>query len=742
MEAKELVFVFREVTLIKQVRVIGQELDRYSSRAYLDYDVSDRLKFISEFAFTYTNNQQNYTWKENGNWVTLLGMAYKKMPNLSVYEQDIYGNSIGQFYKIPNTSTLDFSQRELFNPVALAKLATYDTETYRIQPTFRLQYDITDPEKNMLRYNVYVSFDLINDKLTQFLPAEATPFEGILANGGVDTDTESITVQTDNNITWKPRFTNTDHSFQLYGSFQMRTGNKGYRGSSSYGYIRESDVSNSGYIGGVNGYRSTWRSLGILGRVHYAYKGKYIFGGTWRRDGSTKFGEDNKFGDFPGVSVKWILSEESFLKPAQNWLSMLALRPSWGISGNEPQYEYLHYSRYVSYGTYADRVATIPASLRLADLKWEETSSWNYGLDLGFFDDKYVFDVNVYQKRTENLLFKDLAIASSSGSGGYAYQNIGTMDNVGWEFNFYTNRAIKKKNLTVDFNFNLANNVNTVVEMDQRVLDQYNGDYDYNNGTYLSRFQVNNSFGSIYGYRYKGVYQYNDYIEGTQEDAPVARDENGTVIRDNRGDPLRMTFAYGNSNEYEFEGGDAKYEDINKDGTIDELDIVYLGNSNPKVNGGFGSTLRYKNFACTMFFNFRYGNKIVNKARMEAENMYSSDNQSVAVNWRWRKDGDITEMPRALYQYGYNWLGSDRYVEDGSFLRFKQLTLRYALPLKTLKPYHLNKLSFYLTFNNLYVFTKYTGVDPEVSYGSWGVSTDNSRTPRSKSFTLGATIGF
>ena len=142
-----------------------------------------------------------------------------------------------------------------------------------------------------------------------------------------------------------------------------------------------------------------------------------------------------------------------------------------------------------------------------------------------------------------------------------------------------------------------------------------------------------------------------------------------------------------------------------------------------------------------MTFNYRYGNKIINAARMYNENMYSTNNQSTVVNWRWRKDGDITTIPRALYNYGYNWLGSSRFVEDGSFLRFKYLTFNYSLPRKFLKPYGVDKFNLYLTFENIFVLTKYTGVDPEVGYGSFGVSEDTGQTPRAKDLTLGLTIG-
>ena len=291
---------------------------------------------------------------------------------------------------------------------------------------------------------------------------------------------------------------------------------------------------------------------------------------------------------------------------------------------------------------------------------------------------------------------------------------------------------------------------NTLIDLNETLLSNINKYFDYGNanGQYLTRIQKGNSFGSIYGYKFKGVYQYDKYKQGTQESAPVARDKFGNVMVDQNGNPQAMYFNYyakGTVKPYQFRGGDAIYEDVNHDGSIDELDIVYLGNSNPKLNGGFGPTFRYKNLTCNMFFNFRVGNKIINKARMNAENMYYDNNQSEATNWRWTMDGVETNMPRALYKWGYNWLGSDRYVEDGSFLRFKYLSFNYSVPTKMLKKYNMNKLNIYLTINNLFVFTKYTGVDPEIGWGSLGsnggLSIDGSSTPRTKDFTLGVSVG-
>ena len=386
-------------------------------------------------------------------------------------------------------------------------------------------------------------------------------------------------------------------------------------------------------------------------------------------------------------------------------------------------------------------------SFKLSDLRWEKNSSYNLGADIQLFDNKYFIDANVYYRRTDDLLFPDISIPTSSGFSNLTYINAGSMGNQGWEFNFSTNRMLKIGDCIFDLNFNLSNYSNKIISLSPSILNAYNKDFDYQNGSYLTHIQPGNSFGSIYGFKYLGVYQYDKYVEGRPGTCPVDRDANGNVVLDSKGNPMPMTFAYGRlGNAAPFRGGDAMYADINHDGTIDELDIVYLGNCNPKLNGGFGATFKYKNLSVNAFFTFRYGNKIINAARMNAESMYTNDNQSIATNWRWRQDGDITPIPRALYQAGYNFLGSDRFVEDGSFLRFKYLTFAYGFDQKLIRPYHLSQLNLYLTLNNIVTFTKYTGVDPEIapstlSKDNLGLVIDNNMTPRPQYFTLGITVG-
>ncbi|MDR1810836.1 MAG: SusC/RagA family TonB-linked outer membrane protein, partial [Prevotella sp.] len=331
------------------------------------------------------------------------------------------------------------------------------------------------------------------------------------------------------------------------------------------------------------------------------------------------------------------------------------------------------------------------------------------------------------------------------------YQNIGSMKNVGWEINMHGNKFVQVGDFSMDGYFNLANSVNTLLSLNDGVLKQYNKDFDYanRNADYLQRLQVGHAYGSIYGFRYKGVYQYSidnpdlvasDYTLGT---SPVSRNANGDIIYDSKGKPLPMYYNYGaNGVNYQFSGGDAIYEDINNDGSIDELDIVYLGNCNPKISGGYGLTLRWKSLSCNAYFTFRYGNKVINTTRRNAENMLSDNNQSIATNYRWRREGDITEMPRALHAYGYNSLPSDRYVEDGSFVRFKNLSLNYSVPSDWLRKYSIKQMNVYLTINNLMFLSKYQGVDPEIGYGELGLSKDTSIAPRTKDFMFGLTLGF
>ncbi|MCM1109592.1 MAG: SusC/RagA family TonB-linked outer membrane protein [Clostridium sp.] len=727
--------------------IIGQHYNRISNLMNLDYQVSDRLKFSTEFQLTYSKNKKNYQDGDFLGGMSLLDIAYKKMPNVSVYEYDASGQRSDNFYFIPMTSAIDNNQKYMANPVALAELAKYDETSMRIIPTLRLQYDILDPSRHRLRYTGYVQFDIENKKENKMLPREflQSGWQSYDLSRVYNRDAESLNIQTKHDLLFVPNLGD-KHSLMLYAAWELTTGNSQYQSFKKSAIPTGiDDATQPGYFLQEMSERGQWRSMAYMGRLHYSLLGRYIIDATVRRDGSTRFGPGHRWGTFPAVSLKWIISDEPFMEPTNNWLNMLAIRPGFGKTGRMPDSEYLHFAKYTTGGTYIDIPSMRPESVRLNNLRWETATSFNVGADFAFWNYKVNADANIYWETDDNLLFQNQSIPSSSGFGSLSWINGGSMKKQGWEINIYTTKLISFGDWSFDVNANFANSTGKIKSLLPSILNDYNADYGYNNGEYLSRIQVGNAYGSIYGFRYKGVYQYSEYQEGRQGSSPVVRDASGKIVHDSYGNPLYTYFNYGGSHQYKFQGGDAIYEDINHDGNIDELDIVYLGNCNPKLTGGFGFTVRWKQLSMNAFFNYRYGNKIINRARMNAEAMENSYNQSIAVNYRWRKEGDLTEIPRAHYNgnvMAYNTLGSDRFVEDGSFLRFKYLTFNYAFDKDLLQHIRLNSLNLYLTLNNLWTWTKYTGVDPELSPDSRGICYDDSNTPRSQYFTFGVTVGF
>jgi hypothetical protein len=348
------------------------------------------------------------------------------------------------------------------------------------------------------------------------------------------------------------------------------------------------------------------------------------------------------------------------------------------------------------------------------------------------FKGRLRFDMDFYRNRTKDLYLDDLSIPSHNGFS-FVNMNIGTMDNQGWEFALWT-IPYKNKEWTIGFDFNISQNQNII-----RSISEFYPNSQGNvgtNGEYLRLLQIDNPFGSFYGYKFKGVY--------TDKEATLAKGANGKPITGPNGQQVYMRFNYPTV-DYTFQPGDAIYEDINHDGNINYMDVVYLGNSNPKFVGGFGPSVGYKNLKLSTYFNFRYGYEVVNGTKMNTTSMDWFDNQSTAVLRRWRKEGDVTDIPRGIISGGYNWLASDRYVENASFLRFRTITLRYTFDEKVTKKLKVRSLSSYVTAENLVTWTNYTGQDPEVTTRGadpFRVAIDYSMTPPSKIFTIGIVAGF
>ena len=747
--------------------IIAQKLDRFTTRMMLDYYVSDRIKIISDFALTYTDNQRNSD--------DLLAIAYKKMPNLAIFEEDEQGNSLGRYYEMLKAKDALEDQRNLVNPIASAKYAKNSYTTYAIDPKLELQYDFLgiDDTKHRLTYNGKVIMNVFNAYEDTYYPRELST-DNWNASGvsrATSFSSKSLAFTTTHTLTFVPHFLNEDHSFMTMGRFQLVSGTSSDQKTEVAGLPNGVEAPSAGGITpGMSSNFNRWRSLYYTFSAHYAFKERYIFDVSARVDGTTKFGPGKRWGVFPAVSGRWNVVDEPWMEGTRKWLSMLSIRPGWGMTGNQPNKDYLYVNQYSAASNYFGATGMAPNNLKLNTLQWEMKYTWNVGFDLGFWDDRIKADINLYTQTTKDMLMENVRISSISGFTNYPYQNVGDMNNKGWEINLNTNKLIQKGKFWMDLNFTFANNKNEITRMDPRVLETLNSDWVAENRKLLQRVQVDNPFGAIYGYRYKGVYMYN-YDTYLQKErlaadgdadakafianfnnnggwtAPLVYNANGEIVRDMKGDPLQMMFNYvSGGTGYEFKGGDAIYEDVNHDGNINQLDIVYLGNSLPKLTGGFGFKFNYGDWALNAQFNYRVDYDIVNLARLDMESMGSNNNQSQAVNYRWRKEGDFTSIPRALSTSGnfanYNTMISDRFVEDGTFLRLNYLQISYNMPQKMVKKIGLSGLRFYLSGNNLFCLTKYSGVDPELGYGGYSVTQDAAQTPRAKSYTFGVTVDF
>jgi TonB-linked SusC/RagA family outer membrane protein len=717
----------------QQGTTLGTSYDRLTARVNLDYYVSKRIKFSTDLSYVYGDRQMNYVNSKTSTDL-VRSTAYKKMPSMSIFEYDIYGNKTSKYFS-PESNTQG-SFPGTYNPVAMAKYGKNNQIANTVTPTFILRYEINPA----LTFTSNVGFTINNLKINKFLPQNATGVEvtSAYANLAGDSDDDVLNTTTISNLTFSPNL-GEKHNLIAIARFETTSKTETYNSNATTNtassYLDDpADISlTNSSQSDMSSYSTGYHHVATLLNAQYKFLDRYLINGSIRMDGSSKFGPSNRYGYFPSVSGRWRVSDESFLKGVK-FINDFSLKASYGFSGNEPTNNFDYISNYVTSNyTYLGYASVAPSNLQLSNLKWEKVIQTDYGFVLQLFNNRLSIEGDLYRKRTKDMILDNLSISSISGFTTMD-MNSGTMDNDGWEINFDAS-LIRTKDLTVRANLNIARNTNTIRDISPFYASE-SGSLS-SNRSYYTKLVKGTPLGTFFGYRYKGVYK--------DADATIARDKGGNKIYDPLGNPIKMKF-FANSNGYEFQPGDAKYEDINHDGSIDASDVVLLGDCNPRFTGGFGPTITYKNLSVMLYFHFRYGNDVINRARLDMERMYNLDNQSTAVLKRWHNEGDVTDMPRALYGYGYNSLGSDRFVEDGSFLRFKSLTVSYKVS-KGVQKLGINSISAYFNIQNLYTWTKYKGQDPEITVKTtdsnpWGIAYDDSQTPPSKTITVGLDFQF
>ena len=471
--------------------MIENKMDRFSTRVNLDYNVSQRIRVQTNFALTYSK----YDDIDD-----LLSVALKKMPNMSIYQKDpVTGENTNTYYNMPQSGEYEGSsvfnesrvgandnQKVYVNPVASAHLKKSQRRVYDMNPELIINYDLLglDDEHTRLTWRGSVYMNISNHYTDKFDPQElySKNWENQV-NKASASSSKSVSFNTKQTLTLIPAFANKDHAVMMMGRFELTSGSSSSQSTDGYGLPTTNGVIDSpsagGLIGNMSSGYSQWRSMYYTFSSHYAYKGRYIADFTLRVDGTTKFGPGNRWGYFPSVSLKWIISDEPWMQKLKPTLSMLAIRPSWGRVGNQPNQNYLFTSKYGSADKYIDMSAMKPLNIRLTDLKWQLVSSYNFGIDLGFMDNRLNLTIEGYQSTTSDMLMGGFRIPSNAGFTTVPYHNNGKMRNTGWEFHINTNRMIKAGKFTMDMNANFGNNRNEILEMDPYILENKNSVYGY-----------------------------------------------------------------------------------------------------------------------------------------------------------------------------------------------------------------------------------------------------------------------
>lgn len=707
---------------------IGTGFERLSSLLSISYRFSQKLRVTTDFSFS-NADRDSY-------WHNPRGQALTKMPNMSPYFMDGSGNRTNEYFT-PNSyfqGTLGSMSSTgisggVYNPVAMVNESINKTSATNSRFVFNLNYSLLEG----LEYFGTVGLDIRKTKNKRFLPQTVTGVTWIdpWFNRSADMLSDNVYINTENKLILRKSLADI-HNFIVTGIVQTSESvSSSYKSEvSGNASASTSDPTGGGNIADMGSGSSQSRQLGFIANAHYSLLNRYMFNAGYRFEANSTMGANNRWAAFPTFGVAWHVNEEWFLRE-MDWWDIFKVRVSWGQSGNAPSgsYSYIGSFKPITPG-YIDNVAIEPSSIQLNNLKWETVTQSNLGVDLAFNQERLRVSWDVYDKLTTDMLQKNIGLPASSGFSKVNWYNSGKMSNKGWEFRIDYD-LVRNKDWTTSVNFNISQNKNEIVEMPDNLTDYK---YSFGNGNYAYQIVEGNPLGSFYGYKYLGVYQ--------NEDETYARDLNGDLILNISGDPV-----YARNGSVRVYPGDAKYQDANGDGVIDQYDIVYLGNSMPIVTGGGGFMLRYKAVSLSAFFHGRAGQKVVNQTRIDTENMRGTNNQSTAVLKRWRHEGDDTNIPRALYDRGYNYLGSDRFVEDASFLRLKTLTLKYSFQKNFLKRLGIEKLDAYSTIYDLYTWTKYTGQDPEVSLSTdsgvaYLIAKDKSFTPKPVRVAFGLSMSF
>ncbi|MFD1142032.1 SusC/RagA family TonB-linked outer membrane protein [Larkinella insperata] len=679
--------------------VVNSDFDRYSLRVNLDRKLTNKLKIGNSLTVNRTLTNQSRTDGDLGSAGQVTMAALQFPPILPV-------RTASGAYLITDPA-LTFTAD---NPVALARDSKNRNTAYRIFGNVFGEYQIIQG----LDLRISLGIDGVLQKQDAYLPRSVS--SGLAQGGSASIyNSQALTWLNENLLTYTRAF-GTDHNLTALLGFTQQANRTETSRAQARNFVNDNLGSSNLASGSVpltpESGIGTWGLQSYLARVNYGYKDRYLLTASFRADGSSRFGSNNRYGYFPSAALAWRISEESFMKGVRV-LSDLKLRATYGLTGNQdgignyPAYSLLGTQNYVFGGTVSTGLG--PNQIANPDLSWETTTQADIGVDVGLLNDRITLTADAYLKRTRDLLL-NVTVPSTSGYAS-AIKNLGKVQNKGIELSVSSRNIDGAFRWNTDVNFAL--NRNKVLDIGG--VSQIFAGSVANIGQNLNSgiIRVGEPLGSFYGYTTNGLYQTTDELAALSD--PQAR-----------------------------KPGDRKYLDLNGDRKIDDNDRAIIGRAQPKFIGGISNTFAYKGFELTAFFQGVYGNDILNANRFELEYLNGTNNQNRDMLNRWTPTNTNTDIPRASTVRPANRI-STRQIEDGSYLRLKNLQLAYNLPNPVLQSLKIQSVRVYVTAQNFLTWTRYSGFDPEVNrFGqdSRSQGFDYASYPAAKTLLFGLNVGF
>ena len=679
----------------------------YVSGGFLDQ--SGIVKSVNYRRFTFQSNSdaQVLKWLKFSNNITFsadtkksgsynIGDALKALPIYPVKNED------GSWSGPDGNSEWYGSTR---NPIGPTELNKSQTDGYNFLANLTAELTFTKWLKFKSTFGYDAKFWFI-DNFTPKYNWKPTPTE---ETSRYKSDNKSFTYLWDNYFLFDHTFAE-KHRVGLMAGMSAQWNTNDYLNAQKNVFMFDNvhEMDNGEEMYAIGGNETEWALLSYMARVNYSYEDRYLLTATIRRDGSSRFGKKHRWGTFPSVSVAWRASQEKWF-PKNDYINDLKVRAGYGVTGSQASVG--NYSYLASYNTSVypfgissgNQTALVSSTLANPYIHWEEVAQTNIGFDASLFNSRVMFSFDAYLKETRDMLVKaSIPITSGFEDTTTTYTNAGKVRNQGIEMSLHTINLTGElgweTNLTATYNKNKIKDLNSDVPY---YINQINNSYV----TMLAKDYPINVF---YGYVTDGIFQ-NQSEVNTHAVQPGA------------------------------EPGDIRFRDLNNDGVINDSDRTVIGNPNPSWLFSMNNSLSYKGFELSVFLQGIAGNKIYNANNIDNTGMAGAPNQTTDVLKRWQGEGTSNSMPRAVFgDPNQNTRVSDRFVENGSYLRLKNITLSYTFPKQWLQKAQIENARLSLSCENVATITGYSGFDPEV--GINGI--DQNRYPISRTFSLGLNFNF